>query len=114
MLGFQLTPDQVEIQKTAREFALKEILPVAWHYDAVDDTPIPVLRKAWETGIMNCDIPRQYGGKGYGLLENVLITEDSPRPAPAWRPRSSTTPSAWTPAAVCQRRAEAKVLPADR
>jgi len=76
MLGFQLTPEQVAIQKTAREFALKEILPVAWHYDAVDDTPMPVLRKAWETGIMNCDIPRQYGGKGYGLLENVLITEE--------------------------------------
>jgi acyl-CoA dehydrogenase len=76
MLGFQLTPEQVEIQKTAREFALKEILPVAWHYDAVDDTPMPVLRKAWETGIMNCDIPKQYGGKGYGLLENVLITEE--------------------------------------
>jgi acyl-CoA dehydrogenase len=76
MLGFQLTPEQVDIQKTAREFALKEILPVAWHYDAVDDTPMPVLRKAWETGIMNCDIPRQYGGKGYGLLENVLITEE--------------------------------------
>ncbi|TFG42754.1 MAG: acyl-CoA dehydrogenase, partial [Syntrophobacterales bacterium] len=76
MLGFQLTPEQIEIQKSAREFALKEILPVAWHYDAVDDTPMPVLRKAWEKGIMNCDIPRQYGGKGYGLLENVLITEE--------------------------------------
>ena len=98
MLGFQLTPDQVAIQKTAREFALKEILPVAWHYDAVDDTPMPVLRKAWETGIMNCDIPRQYGGKGYGLLENVPSPRNSPRPAPAARRhRFSTTPSAWNP-----------------
>jgi acyl-CoA dehydrogenase len=76
MLGFHLTPEQVEIQKTAREFALREILPVAWHYDAVDDTPLPVLRKAWEAGIMNADIPREYGGRGCGLLENVLITEE--------------------------------------
>jgi acyl-CoA dehydrogenase len=76
MLGFELTPEQVEIQKRARAFALKEILPVAWHYDTVDDTPLPVLRKAWEAGIMNADIPTQYGGKGYGLLENVLITEE--------------------------------------
>ncbi|MCU0562255.1 MAG: acyl-CoA dehydrogenase family protein [Desulfobacterales bacterium] len=76
MLGFQLTPEQVEIQKAAREFALKEILPVAWHYDAVDDTPLPVLRKAWEAGLMNTDIPAAYGGKGYGLIENVIITEE--------------------------------------
>jgi acyl-CoA dehydrogenase len=76
MLGFQLTPKQVEIQKRAREFALREILPVAWHYDAIDDTPLPVLRKAWEAGLMNADIPAEYGGSGYGLLENVLITEE--------------------------------------
>ncbi|MFO7708347.1 MAG: acyl-CoA dehydrogenase family protein [Desulfobacterales bacterium] len=76
MLGFQLTPEQLEIQKKARAFALKEILPVAWHYDAVDDTPLPLLRKAWETGIMNTDIPADYGGKGYALLENVVITEE--------------------------------------
>ncbi len=76
MLGFQLTPEQLKIQEKAREFALREILPVAWHYDAVDDTPLPVLRKAWEAGIMNCDIPEEYGGKGYGLVENVIITEE--------------------------------------
>jgi acyl-CoA dehydrogenase len=76
MLSFHLTPEQVEIQKKAREFALQEILPVAWHYDAADDTPLPVLRKAWEAGIMNTDIPKEYGGSGYGLLENVLITEE--------------------------------------
>jgi len=55
---------------------LREILPVAWHYDTLDDTPLPVLRKAWEAGIMNADIPTQYGGKGFGLVENVLITEE--------------------------------------
>jgi acyl-CoA dehydrogenase len=76
MLGFHLTPEQVDIQKKARDFALKEILPVAWHYDAVDDTPLPVLRKAWEAGIMNTDIPKEYGGSGFGLMENILITEE--------------------------------------
>ncbi len=76
MLGFDLTPEQLEIRKTSREFALREILPVAWHYDAVDDTPLPVLRKAWEAGIMNADIPKEYGGRGYGLVEYVLITEE--------------------------------------
>src|SRR5512143_2896741 len=76
MLGFQLTPEQVEIQKKAREFALKEILPVAWYYDAVDDTPMAVLRKAWESSLMNTDIPKEYGGMGLGLVESVIITEE--------------------------------------
>jgi acyl-CoA dehydrogenase len=76
MLNFRLTPEQIEIQKSAREFALREILPVAWYYDSVDDTPLPVLRKAWQAGIMNADIPREYGGRGFGLIENVLITEE--------------------------------------
>jgi acyl-CoA dehydrogenase len=76
MLGFQLTPEQEAIRTKAREFALAEILPVAWHYDAIDDTPLPVLRKAWEAGIMNGDIPKAYGGKGYGLVESVIVTEE--------------------------------------
>jgi acyl-CoA dehydrogenase len=76
MLGFHLTAEQMEIRKKAREFTLKEILPVAWHYDTIDDTPLPVLRRAWEAGIMNADIPVEYGGKGYGLVENVIINEE--------------------------------------
>ena len=31
MLDFQLSPQQLKLQKKAREFALKEILPVAWY-----------------------------------------------------------------------------------
>lgn len=76
MLGFQLTPEQVEIQKKARAFALKELLPVAWYYDAVDDTPLAVLRKAWESSLMNTDIPKEYGGMGLGLVESIIITEE--------------------------------------
>jgi acyl-CoA dehydrogenase len=76
MLGFQLTPKQIAIQKKAREFALREILPVAWYYDSVDETPMPVLRKAWDSGIMNADIPKEYGGQGLGLVDTVIITEE--------------------------------------
>ncbi len=76
MLGFQLSPEQVAIRDKAREFMLKEILPVAWRSDAQNETPLPLLRKAWEQGIMNADIPAEYGGQGRGLVDNVLITEE--------------------------------------
>ena len=76
MLGFQLSPEQVAIRDRARAFMLKEILPVAWRADAQNETPLPLLRKAWEQGIMNADIPAEYGGQGRGLVDNVLITEE--------------------------------------
>ena len=76
MLDFQLTDAQKKIQQNAREFALKEVLPVAWKYDHEDKTPIWLLEKAFEAGVMNSDIPEEFGGKGYGLVEGALITEE--------------------------------------
>ena len=76
MLNFSLTPEQVEVQKQARTFALNEVLPVAWHYDEKDEIPLFVLKKAFSAGLMNTDIPQQYGGKGFGILEGALITEE--------------------------------------
>jgi acyl-CoA dehydrogenase len=76
MLNFELSEKQEKIRQKAREFALKEVLPVAWHHDEKDDVPISVLKKAFHAGIMNTDIPAQYGGKGYGLVESAIITEE--------------------------------------
>jgi len=76
MLDFTLTPEQLELQQKAREFAKNEILPVAWYYDEIDETPVPLLKKAYDAGLINGDIPRQYGGKGWGLIESVVMTEE--------------------------------------
>ena len=45
MLNFNLSARQVELQQKARDFALKEVLPVAWRYDQLDETPMEILRK---------------------------------------------------------------------
>ena len=76
MLDFSLTPGQQKLQKAARQFAMQEILPVAWHYDQKNETPMPVIEKAFEAGLMNTDIPKEYGGKGMGLMESAIITEE--------------------------------------
>lgn len=76
MLNFQLSPEQQNIRKLAREFALKHVLPVATYYDHMDQTPVPVLKKAFEAGIINGNIPEKYGGKSYGTLEGVLVIEE--------------------------------------
>ncbi|MDX2447593.1 MAG: acyl-CoA dehydrogenase family protein [Desulfobacterales bacterium] len=76
MLNFNLSKKQLDIQKKTREFALKEILPVAWYYDEKDEIPLTVLRKAYDQGLMNNDIPKKYGGNGYGILEGAIMTEE--------------------------------------
>ncbi len=76
MLNFQLSDTQKEIRAHARQFALEEVLPKAWQYDEKDQTPMDVLEKAFHAGVMNSDIPKDFGGRGYGLLEGALITEE--------------------------------------
>ncbi len=76
MLNFSLSPEQLELQKRAREFALKDVLPIAWYYDEKDETPLEVLKKAYEAGLMNGSIPKEYGGSGQTLLDGVIITEE--------------------------------------
>ena len=76
MLDFTLTPEQEELKRTARAFALREVLPVAWHFDEINEIPMFVLKKAFDCGLMNGDIPQQFGGKGYGRIESVIITEE--------------------------------------
>jgi acyl-CoA dehydrogenase len=76
MLDFTLSPEQIEIQRQARDFALKEILPVAAYYDESNRLPMAIMKKAFEAGLLNSGIPKQYGGRGLGIIEAVLITEE--------------------------------------
>jgi len=76
MLDFSLSSEQLKLQQKAREFALNEILPLAAYYDEIDKTPLPVLKKAYDADLMNGDIPKAYGGNGFGLIEHVIVTEE--------------------------------------
>jgi acyl-CoA dehydrogenase len=76
MLQFELSPEQKELQAQVREFAVREILPAVWHYDEKDEIPLFLLKKAFDAGFMNTDIPAAFGGKGFGLVENVVMTEE--------------------------------------
>jgi len=76
MLAFDLSPEQEKLQQKARDFALKYVVPVAAYYDSFDKTPMHVLKAAFDEGIINGDIPKKYGGKGYGVLDGIIITEE--------------------------------------
>ncbi|HUI27418.1 MAG TPA: acyl-CoA dehydrogenase family protein [Candidatus Kryptonia bacterium] len=76
MFGFDLTPEQQELKELARQFARDEIIPVAAKHDETETFPDAVCRKAWELGLMNLEVPKEYGGAGLGVLDTILILEE--------------------------------------
>ncbi|NXP42497.1 ACADM protein, partial [Leiothrix lutea] len=62
--SFELTDEQKEFQATARKFALEEIIPVAAQYDRTGEYPVPLIKRAWELGLMNSHIPESCGELG--------------------------------------------------
>jgi acyl-CoA dehydrogenase len=75
-LSFNLTEEQRMLQEMARDFALSEVAPVAEHYDRTAEFPWPVVKKAHEVGLINANIPEQYGGAGLNVLEEGIIAEE--------------------------------------
>ncbi|MFX1390168.1 MAG: acyl-CoA dehydrogenase family protein [Promethearchaeota archaeon] len=75
-MDFMLTEEQKALQKKARQFAIDEVLPVARKYDESEEFPLPVIKQAWEDGLLNLGIPKEYGGHGYGLLSSCIVVEE--------------------------------------
>jgi alkylation response protein AidB-like acyl-CoA dehydrogenase len=75
-MDFSLTTEQIDIQKAAEEFAKGEFDPdAALEYDEKQEFPSTLWKKACELGFVGIHFPEEYGGPGFGLLENALITE---------------------------------------
>ena len=75
-LDFALTEEQKALVATARDFARKEIIPVAGKYDESGEFPRELFKRAWETGLMNAEVPEEYGGVGLSCLDHCLLQEE--------------------------------------
>ena len=77
-----MTEERRLIQETAREFAMREVLPIANKLDPEQgDIPMSLRDKLAEMGYFGIVIPEEYGGLGLGAFEYCLITEELAR---AW------------------------------
>lgn len=76
MPDFSLTPEQLSLQDLARKFARSEMAPKAAECDRTPRFPEEVYRKAWELGLMNLNVPSDYGGSGLSLLDQCVIVEE--------------------------------------
>jgi acyl-CoA dehydrogenase len=76
VVDFSLTDEQKDMRELARDFATKEMRPVAWDYDRDSTWPQEVVEKAWEVGLMNAHVPEEYGGPGLDYLTSCVIEEE--------------------------------------
>src|SRR3989442_2854296 len=76
MVDFDLTEEQRLLQKTAHEFAEREMRPVALEYDKKGTVPWDIIKKAHALGLDTGFIPEAYGGGGIdSTLTHVIVTE---------------------------------------
>jgi acyl-CoA dehydrogenase len=75
-MDFELTTEQLAMQKMARDYAEKEIAPVAAEYDEKEEMPVELVRKMVAEGFSSISIPEEYGGAGMDDITVCLVTEE--------------------------------------
>jgi len=81
MMRFKLTAEQEILQREARDFAQREIEPIARQVDQKGKIPADMTEKLVEAGFVGMLIPRKYGGSEAGMLSFMLVVEQLMYPA---------------------------------
>jgi acyl-CoA dehydrogenase len=76
MVDFKLTDEQKQYQQLARDFAQKEIAPIAERHDHTGEFATAVYAQAWEMGLINLLVPDNQGGLGLSVMDACLIMEE--------------------------------------
>ena len=82
-MNFDLTDEQVDIRDAVREFCEKEFTKeLMREYCESEEFPWELSRKAAGLGFIGIHFPEEYGGQGYGYLENAIVAEEMTRANP--------------------------------
>ncbi len=73
---FPFTDEHESIRQAARNFAQKEIAPVAAEFDETGEFPSKTIKKMGDMGFMGIEVPEEYGGAGMDTLAYVLALEE--------------------------------------
>lgn len=76
---FDLTGGQKRTRGWARDFAEREIAPLAASMDSAGDFPRELLRGMFENGLMSMLVPTANGGRGASTLDYVTAVEEVAR-----------------------------------
>ena len=73
------TEEQLAVQRTAREFAMNEVLPKAAAIDREHRHPTELVKRMAELGFMGIAVPEAHGGAGLDHISYVLAMEEISR-----------------------------------
>lgn len=74
--SLKLSEEQESIRQMARNFAQKEIAPIAAEFDESGEFPLETIKKMGRMGFMGIEVPEEYGGAGMDTLAYVLAMEE--------------------------------------
>jgi alkylation response protein AidB-like acyl-CoA dehydrogenase len=75
-MDFQLTDEQRMIQSMVRDFAEKEVKPIAEEIDREEKVPMENIRKMGELGLLGMVVPKEYGGSGTDYVSYAIATSE--------------------------------------
>lgn len=78
-MDFKLTEEQELIRRNVREFAEKNVAPLAAEIDEKSCHPVQLFQKLAEGGWLGIPIPERYGGAGADLLTHAIVVEEISR-----------------------------------
>jgi len=78
-VDFEYTPEQIQLRREVREFAMAEIAPHVMEWDESQTFPLEVIHKLGKLGYMGAIFPEEYGGAGLGYVEYAIIIEELSR-----------------------------------
>jgi len=78
-MDFTLTEEQKLLQKNVRDFAKREIAPLAARIDQDEEFPWESFRKMAEMGLLGVTVDPKYGGSGGGYIDLAIVVEELAR-----------------------------------
>jgi alkylation response protein AidB-like acyl-CoA dehydrogenase len=78
-LDFQLNDEQLQLRKSVREFAEREIAPHVMEWDEAAQFPMEIVKELGRLGLMGIVFPSEYGGAGMGYMEYAMAIEELSR-----------------------------------
>jgi acyl-CoA dehydrogenase len=76
VIDFTLSEEQEALRDLVREFAAREIAPLAPTLDEEQRHSPEIVEKYFEIGFLHYAAPEEYGGAGLGTLEGCLFNEE--------------------------------------
>ena len=78
-MDFQLNDEQVQLKKSVREFAEREIAPHVMEWDEAGEFPLATVKELGKLGLMGIIFPPELGGAGMGYVEYVTAIDELSR-----------------------------------